>query len=325
MTERIAAIDIGTVTCRMLVADVVDGRVVELAKEYAVTNLGEGVDATGELKPEAMQRVASTIDRYISVRDSLIDEEHPEIITVTVATSASRDAANADEFARLLACCGIELSVIPGEREAALSFAGASSDFVGERIMVVDIGGGSTEVIVGEAGKAPEKSHSFNIGCRRVTDRFIHSDPPSAEEMQAARAWIREGMGWFFAELRSQSDQDLVGSKGFGVDRVIAVAGTATSVVSIREQMAVYDSARVHGALVTVDELRKVTDLLAGIPLAQRECVVGLDPKRAPVITAGMLILEETLALAGASSFTASESDILQGIVLAAASQRGIA
>ncbi|MBR5259860.1 MAG: Ppx/GppA family phosphatase [Eggerthellaceae bacterium] len=312
----------------MLVADVVDGRVVELAKEYAITNLGEGVDATGELKPEAMQRVADTIDRYISVRDSFIDENHPAIKTVTVATSASRDAANADEFAQLLACRGIELSVIPGEREAALSFAGASSDFAGERIMVVDIGGGSTEVIVGEAGQTPEKSHSFNIGCRRVTERFIHSDPPSSEEMRAARAWIREGMGWFFDDLRKGDGCEACCteevSKGSGVDRVVAVAGTATSVVSIREQMTVYDSARVHGALVTADELREVTELLAGIPLAQRECVVGLDPKRAPVITAGMLILEETLTLAGASSFTASESDILQGIVLAA-SQDGIA
>ncbi len=309
MARRFAAIDIGTVTCRMLVADVVGGRVTELAKEYAVTNLGEGVDATGELKPEAMQRVACVIDRYLAVRDSFVDEEHPSIETLVMATSASRDARNAADFRQLLAQRGVELSVIPGQREAALSFMGASCDFEGERIMVVDIGGGSTEVIVGEAGGAPEASHSFNIGCRRVTERFLFSDPPVPAEMQAARAWIREGMEWFFADLAARAD------------RVVAVAGTATSVVSIRERMEVYDSSRVHKATVSEEDLRKVTDLLAGLPLPARERVVGLDPKRAPVIVAGMLILEEVLALAGATSFTASESDILQGMILDAAAE----
>lgn len=307
--NRFAAIDIGTVTCRMLVADVDNGAIVELAKEYAVTNLGEGVDATGELSEASMQRVASTIDRYISVRDSYLDAEHPSIKTTTMATSASRDAHNADEFAALLAARGIELSVIPGEREAALSFAGASSDFRGERIMVVDIGGGSTEVIVGLAGETPDAAHSFNIGCRRVTDRFIHADPPLPEELEAARAWIREGMAWYFDKISALGDK---------IDRVVAVAGTATSVVSIRERMEVYDAKRVHKALVSIDDLREVTHALASVPLAQREQVVGLDPKRAPVITAGMLILEEVLALAGVDSFTASESDILQGIILEA-------
>ena len=310
MAKRLAAIDIGTVTCRMLVADVVDGRVIELAKEYAVTNLGEGVDATGELKPEAMERVAKTVDRYLAVRDSFADADYPEIQTIVMATSASRDARNADDFAALLAVRGVALSVIPGEKEAALSFAGASCDFAGERIMVVDIGGGSTEIIVGAAGAAPERAHSFDIGCRRVTDRFILSDPPSPEEMRAACAWIREGMSWYFDDLRALLP---------AVDRVVAVAGTATSVVSIRERMETYDSARVHGAQVSFGELREVTRLLADLPLAQREHVVGLDPKRAPVIVAGMLILEEVLTLAGVDGFTASESDILQGIVLAAA------
>lgn len=291
----------------MLVADVVDGHLVELAKEYAITNLGEGVDATGELSEQAMQRVAATIDAYIAVRDSFVDEDHPSIKTVTMATSASRDARNAHEFAALLAQRGIELSVIPGEREAALSFAGASSDFLGERIMVVDIGGGSTEVIAGMAGAIPEFAHSFDIGCRRVTERFIHSDPPRQDELDAARTWIREGMTWYFEDLAAA---------GAVVDRVVAVAGTATSVVSIRERMEVYDSLRVHKAEVSFDELREVTELLAGVPLEQRERVVGLDPKRAPVITAGMLILEEVLSLAGAQAFTASESDILQGIII---------
>lgn len=305
MSQRFAAIDIGTVTCRMLVADVEDGRIVELAKEYAITNLGEGVDATGVLKPEAMQRVGETISRYLQVRDSLA--EGGEVSTVAMATSASRDAKNSVDFVAMLRDLGVELSVIPGEKEAELSFKGASGDFPGEGILVVDIGGGSTEVITGAAGQAPVKAHSFNIGCRRVTERFLHANPPSEEELRAASDWVREEMRWYFDELAES---------GFVVDRLVAVAGTATSVVSMRESMEVYDSERVHKAVVALEELEKITRDLANMTLEQRECVVGLDPKRAPVIVAGLLILSEILKLAGVSSFTASESDILQGIIL---------
>lgn len=307
MSQRFAAIDIGTVTCRMLVADVVDGRLVELAKEYAITNLGEGVDATGVLKPEAMQRVRDAVARYLQVRDSFINEENPSIKTVAMATSASRDAKNSADFAAMLSSLGVELSVIPGEKEAALSFKGASGDFPGEGILVVDIGGGSTEIIAGAAGQSPVKAHSFNIGCRRVTERFLHSNPPAKDELEAASAWIREEMRWYFDELAES---------GFAIDRLVAVAGTATSVVSMRESMEEYDSERVHKAVVALPELDRITQELAEMTLEQRENVVGLDPKRAPVIVAGLLILREILELAGVVSFTASESDILQGIVL---------
>ena len=204
----------------------------------------------------------------------------------------------------------MRLAVIPGQREAALSFAGASCDFAGERLLVVDIGGGSTEVVAGCAGGEPVRSHSFNIGCRRVTETFLASDPPSDAELEAARAWTEEGMRPFFDELRAS---------GFAVDRLVAVAGTATTVVSIRERMRVYDTARVHKALVTRPELDAVHDELRRVPLAERERIVGLDPGRAPVIVAGMVILRAVLDLAGVDSFTVSESDILHGIILDAA------
>ena len=139
---RYAAIDIGTVTCRMLVVDADESGLHELTREYAITNLGEGVDATGELKPEAMERVVRVIDGFLAVRDSLSTPDHPVVRTVAVATSAARDARNAADFAARLRERGIELSVIPGAREAALSFSGASIDFSGERLMVVDVGGG---------------------------------------------------------------------------------------------------------------------------------------------------------------------------------------
>lgn len=305
---RYAAIDIGTVTCRMLVADVDEqGRLHELDREYAITNLGEGVDATGVLKPEAMQRVADTVARFLDVLRDFEEPEHPIIETKAMATSAARDARNADDFEALLRGIGVTLSVIPGEREAALSFAGASCDFLGERLLVVDIGGGSTEVIAGCAGGEPDRSHSFNIGCRRVTEKFFRADPPNAVELKEARAWVEADMRPYFDELRGT---------GFAPERLVAVAGTATTVVSVHEHMKVYDTARVHKAVITRRVLNEVADEFERVPLAERERIVGLDPGRAPVIVAGMVILQTVLDLAGVDSFTVSESDILHGIIL---------
>ena len=307
---RYAAIDIGTVTCRMLVADIdEEGRLRELDREYAITNLGEGVDASGVLKPEAMSRVLDVVARYQEVLSDFERSGRPVRVTA-VATSAARDARNAGEFEHLLAERGIELSVIPGAREAALSFAGASCDFLGERLLVVDIGGGSTEVVAGRAGGDPVRARSFDIGCRRVTEKFLASDPPSDRELECARQWTREGMRPFFEELRAS---------GFFLDRLVAVAGTATTVVAVRERMRVYDTARVHKALVTRTDLDAVSERLQSVALSERERIVGLDPGRAPVIVAGMVILQTVLDLAGVDSFTVSESDILHGIVLDAA------
>lgn len=307
---RYAAIDIGTVTCRMLVADIdEEGLLRELDREYAITNLGEGVDASGVLKLEAMSRVLDVVARYQEVLSGFERSGRPVQVTA-VATSAARDARNAGEFERLLAERGIELSVIPGAREAALSFAGASCDFLGERLLVVDIGGGSTEVVAGRAGGDPVRARSFDIGCRRVTEKFLASDPPSGQELERARQWTREGMRPFFEELRAS---------GFFLDRLVAVAGTATTVVAVRERMRVYDTARVHKALVTRADLDAVSERLQSVALSERERIVGLDPGRAPVIVAGMVILQTVLDLAGVDSFTVSESDILHGIVLGAA------
>ena len=305
---RYAAIDIGTVTCRMLVVDADESGLRELTREYAITNLGEGVDATGELKPEAIDRVVRAIDGFLAVRDSLSTPDHPVVRTVAVATSAARDARNAADFAARLRERGIELSVIPGSREAALSFSGASIDFPGERLMVVDVGGGSTEVVMGTGGAEPLCAHSFNVGCRRVTEKFLASDPPALEELARARAWIREQMASWFADQAKEAAL---------LERVVAVAGTATTVVSIRERMETYDSSRVHKALVSRQDLLEVYERLAVLPLSGRMQVVGLDPKRAPVMVAGLLILLEVLVFAGIDAFTVSETDILHGITLA--------
>ena len=214
---RYAAIDIGTVTCRMLVADIDEaGALHELRREYAITNLGEGVDASGVLKPEAMQRVADVVARYQAILDACEPEDGGGITVTAVATSASRDARNADEFVALLAEAGITLTVVPGEREAALSFAGASCDFAGERILVVDVGGGSTELVAGQAGEAPVQAHSFDIGCRRVTEKFLEADPPSDEELGRARAWIAEEMRSYFDDLGAGRGVRPSGQRGSG-------------------------------------------------------------------------------------------------------------
>lgn len=307
---RYGALDIGTVTCRLLVADVEDGRIIDVDKEYAITDLGVGVDATGRLSEAAIERVLVCVDRYLEVLARYDTPEHPVRRLIAMATSASRDAANGPEFAARLAERGVTLAVIPGSREAQLTFLGASSDFPGENLLVVDIGGGSTEVVVGRFGEDPIASHSFNIGCRRVTERFFRDDPPTAGQMDAARQWIRETMAPYFEGLATA---------GFAIDRVVAVAGTATSVVSIREAMEVYDSSRVHKAVVAAGELAAIEERLAAEPLEERKTTVGLDPKRAGVIVAGFVILEEVLALAGADAYTASESDILHGMIFEAA------
>ena len=304
---RYAAIDIGTVTCRLLVADVdAAGGIAELHRDYAICNLGVGVDKTGVLAPEAIERVSQTVARFSEALEGMREGGRPVPVR-TCATSASRDAENAAEFKGRLAEFGLVPEVIPGVEEAALSFAGATSAFPGERVLVADIGGGSTEVIAGSAGASPDYAHSFNIGCRRVTERFFAQDPPGADECARACDWVCEG---FAADLEPLREKGLLSG------RLVAVAGTATSIISMREQMRVYDSARVHGAVATRGDVDALIARVAPMTLPERQGIVGLDPGRAPVILAGLLIMRQLMQVVGADAFTASERDILHGIIL---------
>lgn len=303
----VAAIDIGTVTCRLLLADVSGSEVVELERRCAITNLGVGVDATGVLRDDAIERVVGQVAEYVAVVRSYEGPAHPAIPIVAVATSASRDASNASVLVERLHEVGVELSVIAGTREAALSFRGAARGHEGENLMVVDVGGGSTEVVLGRGGQDPALSRSFDVGCRRLTERFLISDPPTEAECAAARALVADALASFFADARA---------KGLAIDRIVAVAGTATSVVSVDQAMEVYDSERVHGTVVPRATLAGIYDRLRALSVCERERVVGLEPKRAPVIVAGMGILLEVLDASGRAEFTVSESDILQGLVM---------
>ena len=307
---KVAAIDLGTVSSRLVLAQVEGGAIVESSKHTEITDLGEGVDATGRFCEAAVERVLAACRMFV-------DEARAfgAACICTTCTSAARDASNAALLLDGLRELGLEPQVIPGEVEARLTFFGVAHDFAGERIIVADSGGGSTELATGvyapERGVfALEGTRSLDIGCRRVTERFFRDDPPTPDQMDAARQWIRETMAPYFEGLATA---------GFAIDRVVAVAGTATSVVSIREAMEVYDSSRVHKAVVAAGELAAIEERLAAEPLEERKATVGLDPKRAGVIVAGFVILEEVLALAGADAYTASESDILHGMIFEAA------
>ena len=304
---RYAAIDIGTVTCRLFVGDVDErGAIKNITRDIAITNLGTGVDASGRLAADAIERVGATVDTFAAKLADL-QQSGPAIAVRAIATSAARDASNSDELVARLRKAGVELDIIPGEKEAKLSFSGATSAFPGENAVVIDVGGGSTEIIGGLAGQGPSRVRSFQVGCRRVTERFFKQDPPGAQLVGEAGAWVASELTDYLGELAEE---------GFLAGRVIAVAGTATSVVSMREKMAVYDSSRVHGAVVSRQDLEDLIATLQDMPLAQRERFVGLEPKRAPVIVAGLVILQQIMQVAGLSEFSVSESDILQGVVL---------
>ena len=314
---RLAAIDYGTVTTRLMVAEVTDGGVQVLLRKTTITHLGEGLAAGGFIIPAAKERILTVTRGYLTDIAALIDGDAAEK-TVAIATSALRDATNSDEVSVALRELGVEVEIIAGAREAELSFIGAVSGFssgegsvVGKDILVVDIGGGSTEIIKGivraEAQSVQSKvtqAHSFDIGSRRVTDMFLQGDPYTAEELQQAREWITGQVEPFFTALESQPQQ------------MLAVAGAATTVVSIRDQMQTYDAEQVHGALVQGDELAAITRSLASMTLQQRQSVIGLEADRSSVIVGGLLVLEAVLELSGLPAFTVSESDILQGVLL---------
>lgn len=315
MGMRIAAIDIGTVTSRLFIADVDASGVRAVRRMSAITNLGEGVDASGLLSTEAIERTVAQVAVYRREIDA-VSAQRPVDRIVALATSASRDAHNAGEFVGRLREVGVELSVIPGEREAELSFLGASNDFRGEELLFADIGGGSTELVFGRAdGDASElvpritlhAAHSFDIGCRRMTERFLSAgDPPSEADLGRARAWALDLLAPFFEGTHAPK-------------RLVAVAGTPTSVVAVRDALVPYDSSRVHGQHVSRAQFDQVARRMCELPLARRREVAGLQPKRAGVFPAGLVILGAVMDLAGIDGFTASESDILCGIVLDAA------
>ena len=300
---RVAVVDIGTNTTRLLVADVEDGRVHELERLTKVTRLGQGVDSTGRLADAAIERVTDRLNDYKAV----IDELKPER-TVALATSATRDAENGDEFRQLLHDrFALDARIIPGEEEARLTFLGATSHRPAGAgpFVVIDIGGGSTEYVVGQAREAPTFRVSTQAGSVRQTERHLHGDPPGDEELTALRAAIRSIIEDAIpAEVRES------------ISGAIAVAGTATSLAAIDQRLDPYDPEKVDGYGLSRDATERMLGELAAVPLEERREVPGLHPDRAPTIVAGAAILLESMLLFGLDQVEVSEADILHGAAL---------
>jgi exopolyphosphatase / guanosine-5'-triphosphate,3'-diphosphate pyrophosphatase len=307
--SRVAVVDIGTNSTRLLVAEVDDGSLTELQRESIVTRLGEGVDATGRLGDEPQARVFAALDGYAEAI-----ERHGATARVVVMTSAVRDAANGAAFADTVReRYGLQGRTLSGDDEARLSYLGATTardpdDPSG--LLVIDIGGGSTEMIVGARGTV-EFHVSTQVGVVRHTERHLHSDPPTAAELAALAADARPALEAAVpAEIRERPDA------------AVAVAGTATSCASIDLELDPYDPARVEGHTITRARLEELRDRLAALPLAERRRVTGLDPNRAPTIVAGTVILLEVLGAFGLDAFEASERDILWGVALESTSEQ---
>jgi len=303
---RVAVVDLGSNTTRLLIAEVQDDEVAELDRRTEITALGQGVDASGNLSEDAMGRVTDAVANYREAIDAA-DVEH----TTAVATSAVRDAENGGELCkRLRDRFGLEVTTLGGEEEARLTFLGATARRAPRLgpVMVIDIGGGSTEVVVGVAGLEPTYIVSTQAGSVRQTDRHLHSDPPTSGEREALHRDARE-------ILVEAVPVALRGSVRAG----IAVAGTATSLAAIDQGLEAYDPQRVEGYRLDLGACERMLEMLAGLPLEERREVTGLEPARAPTIVAGVSILVQAIRAFELESVTVSEADILHGAALEAA------
>jgi exopolyphosphatase/guanosine-5'-triphosphate,3'-diphosphate pyrophosphatase len=274
-----------------------------LERRTVITRLGAGVDAGGRLADDAMERVYTVLDEYRSLIDG-----HGGAPAVAVMTSAVRDAANGTEFAQTVGSrWGFEPHVVTGDEEARLTFLGATSERDPDDktpTVVIDIGGGSTEFVIG-IGHDVTFHVSNQVGVVRQTERHLHSDPPAAGEREALALDVRSVFAAGVPAERRRS-----------VAWAIGVAGTATSMASIAQGLEPYDPDKVEGYVVSEEQCRQILDRLAGLTLEERRQVRGLHPDRAPTIVAGVIILLETLALFGLRDFEVSEHDILRGAAL---------
>ena len=305
----LAAIDIGTVTARLALAQVEDGRVIRMAKYTEIVNLGEGVDTTKRLLPEAIHRCVGCVSSYVDHAR----KEGAEAVVCTL-TSAARDAENAPDLGMGLASLGLEPMIIPGEIEGALTFLGVSHDFENHRILVADSGGGSTELVVGTlAGQQLDINfvESVDLGCRRLTERFnLSSDYPSAEDIDGAHQMAAQMMSEAIGRAQQQSAAP---------ELLVGVGGTATSLIAIRDHLDPYDPSKVHLNHISIDEVSQIEGLLASKTLMEREDITGLQVKRAPVMLAGTILLAELMKNSGFKHLVVSESDLLFGLVVTAA------
>ncbi|MCX4906128.1 Ppx/GppA phosphatase family protein [Streptomyces sp. NBC_00878] len=313
---RVAAIDCGTNSIRLLVADVdpKTGELVDLDRRMTIVRLGQGVDRTGRLAPDALERTFAACREYAT-----IVKEHGAERLRFVATSASRDAENRDEFVRgVLDILGVEPEVISGDQEAEFSFTGATRELKGrdelaKPYLVVDIGGGSTECVVGD--DHVRAARSVDIGCVRMTERhLVHdgvvSDPPTPEQIEAIRADIEAALDLAEETVPLREARTLVG-----------LAGSVTTISAIAQDLPEYDSEAIHHSRVSYDRVREITEQLLSSTHAQRAAIPSMHPGRVDVIGAGALVLLAVMERIGADEVVVSEHDILDGIAFKVAEE----
>ncbi len=301
---RVAVVDIGTNSTRLLVAEVEDGRVSELERRSTVTRLGRGVDTSGQLAPDAIEDVCRTVGEYIAIYEPL----EPEAVTA-IATSAVRDAENSGAFlAELRERFALNARMLEGAEEAGLTYLGATADRPpADGTLVIDIGGGSTELVFG-SGPSVGFYASLQAGTVRHTERYLNTDPPAADDLEVLADDVRE---LIYAELATDDF--------FTVGKGIAVAGTPTSLAAIEQELDPYDPERVHGFDLSLDSIQRMLSMLASMTLEERLKVTGLHPGRAPTIVAGVVILIQVMRTFGLQQVEVSEHDILYGAALEAA------
>lgn len=309
---KVAAIDLGTVSSRLVLAQVEGGAIVESSKHTEITDLGEGVDATGRFCEAAVERVLAACRMFV-------DEARAfgAACICTTCTSAARDASNAALLLDGLRELGLEPQVIPGEVEARLTFFGVAHDFAGERIIVADSGGGSTELATGvyapergvfalERGVfALEGTRSLDIGCRRVTERFFSALPPARGELTAAAAWAGEQFAAYFEGLPSNFER---------AERLVAVGGTVTTLVALVHELEPYDSNYVHLRELSMEQISAAIDRMSTLDVEGIAALPGVQPKRAGVILAGAVVIRELMRAGGYDMLTVSENSLLAGM-----------
>ncbi|HEX2095752.1 MAG TPA: Ppx/GppA phosphatase family protein [Solirubrobacterales bacterium] len=305
-SQRVAVIDVGSNSTRLLIADVADGEVAKLERQSRVTRLGRGVDLTGQLAAEAIEATCEAIGHYAA-----LCERFEVSATATIATSAVRDASNGDAFvAELRERFALTARVLDGAEEARLTYLGATHERApSEPTLVLDIGGGSTELIVGH-GSRIDFEHSMQVGVVRHTERHISGDPPTAAEL--------EGLA---ADVRGSIEAAVPPEQAERVAAGIAVAGTPTSLAAVELELEPYDPERVHGHVLSLDSIQRLLSVFASRPLPARKEIPGLHEDRAPTIIAGVVILVEVMRAFRLSQIRVAEHDILYGAALQVASR----
>ncbi|MCF8553686.1 MAG: Ppx/GppA family phosphatase [Candidatus Nanopelagicales bacterium] len=303
MIVRVAAIDCGTNSIRLLIADIENGTLSDVVRTMVIVRLGEGVDKTGEFSQAALARTFAAIETFAL----LISQHQPERVRF-VATSASRDVSNRSEFMDgVLSRLGIEPDIISGDEEAELSFLGATADLVNEQeppaapYLVVDIGGGSTEFVLGTTG--PTAAISTNVGCVRMTERHLISDPATPQEIAAAIADIDAAIDLAYQSVPISQAHSLIG-----------LAGSVTTVAAIALGLSEYDSIAIHGSRISAPDIHRITGELLAMTRAQRAKLGPMHEGRIDVIGSGALVLDRIMIRTGLGEVVVSERDILDGI-----------